>query len=73
MQIFVRFFWHLKCLRFAKMHFFVWVMFNHTCVLSSLNLGEQGVEFDVVYMLGVIFKYFLLDYIWYSHFIFHLV
>lgn len=28
-------------------------MFNRTCVLSALNLSEQAVELDVVYMLGL--------------------
>lgn len=46
----------------------MWVVFDPTCVLSNINLSEQGVEFDLVYMLGVIFKQYLLDYIWSSLF-----
>lgn len=30
---------------------FVWVMFYHTCMLTAINLSEQGVELDAAYTL----------------------
>lgn len=49
----------------------VWVMFNHTCILTSINLSEQGVELDAAYMFGLALSISCLI-IYGTLFIFHL-
>ena len=39
--------WHFKCLRFNLKAVFVWALFDHTCVIRSIDLSEQEVEFDI--------------------------